>query len=228
MTAEYEVNNFPVKYTEADYISMVDGLLPTGVIWGAGDIATSMEFTDTSDSTVVWIDTPDSTEVYFDTALGGWSGSKLDLLLSCFAAEFARIEVEAWSTLNQTDPGVATGQFLTQWEAVLGLAGTGTDAERQTAAHLKLFSPLITLTVGQIVSMAAQAGFTVTVDEDQFEDDHECGVAICGVATCDNFSSGKCTVIVTVTAGTGSYSAVEETVALIAPAHAVIIWVDAR
>jgi hypothetical protein len=76
--------------------------------------------------------------------------------------------------------------------------------------------------------MAAAAGFTVTVNEDQFQDDHECGVAICGAARCDAGAVGKCTVIVTVTAGTGSYFAVEETVALIAPAHAVIIWVDAR
>jgi hypothetical protein len=76
--------------------------------------------------------------------------------------------------------------------------------------------------------MAASAGFTVTVDEDLYTDDHECGVAICGAATCDAEATGKCTVIVTVTAGTGSYASVEETVALIAPAHAVIIWVDER
>jgi uncharacterized protein YmfQ (DUF2313 family) len=207
---------------------MVDGLMPTGVIWGAGDVATSTEFQDTSDSTEEWIDTDDGTEIYLDTFDAGWSGSKLDLLLSCIAAELARIEVEAWAVLNQTDPGVAVGTNLSGWETVLGLAGIGTESARQVDAHLKLFSPLITLTTGQIVSMAAAAGFTVTVNEDQFEDDHECGVAICGAARCDAGAVGKCTVIVTVTAGTGSYFAVEETVALIAPAHAVIIWVDAR
>jgi len=233
MTAVYDANSFPVKYTEADYVRMIDGLLPQGVIWNSGGIAlpySGIEYTDTPDSPNVWNDTPDAEQVYYNGTISGigWTGSKLDLLLSCFAAEFARIESEAWAVLNQTDPGVSTGQNLSQWESLLDLSGTGTEAERQTAAHLKLFAPLFALTSSQIVSISADAGFTVTVDDGIYSDDHECGVAICGAAVCDEDAQGNVVVVVTVTAGSGSYAALESAIASIAPAHATIVWIDAR
>lgn len=228
MVAPFDANAFPVKYLEADYIRMVQGLLPKGVIWGTGEIATADEWTDTPDSDTVLMDTPSATREVFDTVRAGWSGSKIDLLLSCFAAELARIEADAWGVLNQTDPGVAEGDFLTAWESQLGLVSTGTDAERQTAANLKLFAPLQTLTAAHLIQMAADAGFTVTVDDTVYRGRFVCGVAVCGDALCDGGQTGNSTVVVTVTAGTGDYSALQSAVAEITQAHVVVIWIDGR
>lgn len=95
-------------------------------------------------------------------------GTPLGDLLRAMSAEMARLDGRCDALLREVDPGAAV-ELLADWERVLGLPDPcltepSTDAQRRLAARTRL-----TLQGGQsasfYVSLAAQLGYTVTVED---------------------------------------------------------------
>lgn len=234
MAAIYDKYKFSVKHDEEDYINMMSGLIPRGIIWGLGKISYALQWVDTVWSSDVKTDTTTSSEIYQDVTAGGtWNGGTLALLYSVFASEFARIEKDAWDVLNGTDPGVTTDAYLADWERNLGLpdtcsGGTPTIEERQIAAHIKLFGGYVTTTLQQYVDYAASIGYTITIDEtpDEYQP-RLIGQARMGLERMGGLG-GYLIMTITITGGTGTMEFFECRMNAFKPAHAILLYVDAR
>lgn len=173
MTNPYDQYKLSQRWFSDDYLRMLHGLLPKGIIWAGRQWLLGNVVQDVVSHSDVWQDVVSSSDVVQDTTdAGGGLGDMLMRLLSCFAAELARLEAAAWNLLNQTDPGVATGNMITDWERVLGLPGEcfGTEdlstEERQVNAHVKLFKAGETTTMQWYEDVAAALGFTTFVMEE--------------------------------------------------------------
>ena len=233
MAAIYDKYKFPVLHDEREYTNMLAGLLPKGVIWGIGRLQYALEWVDTIWSSNEKTDTISATDEYQDVINGSWSGGTLALLLSCFGSELARIESDAWDVLNSTDPGVTTDSVLADWERNLGtlndLSGTNpTVEERQIAAHSKLFGEFITTTEQAYIDYAATLGYTITID--QVPEGYQpriMGVARMGYERMGGLG-GYSIMQITVTAGDGTMEFFEDKMNKFKPAHAYIVYVDAR
>ena len=233
MAQIYEKFKFPVRHDEKDYARMVFGLLPKGVIWGVERFSYALEWIDTIWSSDVKTDTVGAADAYQDVISGSWSGGKLALLLSVIGSELSRIEEDAWDILNGTDPGVTTGDFLADWERNLGLPDSCTGVsptveERQIAAHAKLFAAYVSTTLQAYIDFADSIGYTITIDE--LPDDYQpriCGVSRCGYQRLGGYGSYSILEI-TVTAGDGTMDFFECKMNKFKPAHAYIVYVDAR
>lgn len=173
MTNEYEQNKLTQRWFSNDYLLMLKGLLPKGIIWDDRFWSVGRVIQDVTSHSTVWQDVTSSSEVKQDvTNSGGGLGDMLMRLLYCAATELARLEADAWTVVNQTDPGVSEGDFLKSWERVLGLPGdcysgeTLTTEERQVNAHTKLFSMGRITTLAWYEEVAAALGFTTfTIEE---------------------------------------------------------------
>ena len=233
MANEFDQYKFPILHGEESYARMMIGLLPKGVIWGVENLQYALEWVDTIWSTDEKVDTIDSTEEIQDVIDGSWSGDTLGLLLSCFGSELSRIEGKAWEVLNGTDPGVTTGNYLTDWERNLGLPGpcvTGSQSldERQRAAHSKLFDEFITTTEQAYIDYAASLGYTITVDQNPDEyQPRIMGVARMGVERLGD-RGGYGVMEIVVTDGDGTMEFLECKMNKFKPAHALLIYTDDR
>ena len=234
MAQIYEQYKFRKRHDESDYVRMMPGLLPKGVIWGIHAVQYAVEWVDTITSTDTVQDVVSGGEDIQDvSSASGWSGGKLGLLLSCFASELARIESDAWDVLNGTDPGVTTNSYLIDWERNLGLpddcAGVSpTLEERQINAHSKLYGGYVTTTLQAYIDYAASLGYTITIDEspDEYQP-RLIGQARMGVERIGGLG-GYLIMEITVTAGTGTMDFFECKMNSFKPAHAILTYVDAR
>lgn len=227
----FDQNKLPQKWFASDYSKMLESLLPDGFIWIFEKFSFAQYVQDVISTSIQWDDSAASTTVVQDVidAVGG-TGNILRRLLSCFALEFERLESAAWNVLNQTDPGVAD-EFLTDWERVLGLPEecyanvSTTVAERQQAAHAKLFSTGVVTTESYFVELAATLGFTVTVQTTSGTSvPRRMGVARMGVERMGG-SSGNSVLQVTVISGTGNLDVLQCAFDRVKQAHTVIEWI---
>lgn len=234
MAQIYEKYKFPIMHDESDYINMMGGLLPKGVIWGLGKISYARQWIDTIWSADVKQDTISSgTEINDTTAGGSWTGGTLAMLYSVFGSELSRIEEDAWDVLNGTDPGITTGEYLADWERNLGLPDTcsataPTVEERQISAHVKLFGGYVTTTLQEYEDYAESLGYTITIDEspDEYQP-RLMGLARMGLERMGGLG-GYLIMEITVTDGDGTMEFFECKMNDFKPAHAILTYVDAR
>lgn len=170
MTSEFEKFKFDVKHVESDYIKMVQGLLPKGIIWGNRLAKDAVEWIDTLTSTEIKQDSNTSDNIKQDTQkVVGDSGDLLALVMSTLGSELSRLEALAWQVLNATDPGVTEGAILEDWERNLDLPIScyvnQTLDQRQRAAHSKRFDEYISTTNQAYIDKAATLGFEITINE---------------------------------------------------------------
>lgn len=232
MATEFDQYAFPVRHTEADYGRMVIGLLPKGVIWGAEKMQFAIEWLDHISGGTVYQDTISGTRVIQDSNISGYSGSLLGRALTVIGSELARVEVDAWAVLNASDPGVAVGSDLVDWERTLALPDPGFPAglsveDRQRAAHAKLFNAGITQNKQAYIDYAASMGFAITIDEtipEYFES--RCGIAVCGFSRCvSSYYAANSLLEITVVSGSGDLDALKAAFQKNKPAHVVIVWI---
>ena len=170
MTNPYIQFCWQVNRTDTSYLKMFYGLLPKGFIWVGRKILLGRIIQDVIEHQTEWQDTAGSTTVYQDVIRIAGEGDVLLRLLSCFGSELLRLEKFAIDLLNQTDPGVSTS-LLADWERVLGLPGECFASEelsieeRQTLAHIKLFSTNQTPTMVWWIQLASDLGFEITITE---------------------------------------------------------------
>lgn len=232
MATEFDQYTFPVRHDDAAYGRMVIGLLPKGVIWGAEKMQYAVEWIDRIAGGADYQDTVGGTRVIQDSIDAGYSGSLLGRALTVIGSELARIEVDAWAVLNASDPGVAVDSDLTDWERNLALPDPGfpaglSVADRQRAAHAKLFNAGITQNKQAYIDYAASMGFVITVDETIVEySDTRCGVAVCGFSRCvSSYYAANSLLEITVVSGSGDLDALKAAFQKNKPAHVVIVWI---
>jgi len=167
MTTEYDKFKLPQRWNGDAYTKQLLGLLPKGMAWVFDKFLLYSIIQDVI-SGDTWQDTYTSAEEVQDAIRTHATGHLLTRLLSCFAAEMANVESEAWRLINQTDPGVAT-DTLEDWERVLGLPEDCfadevlTVEERQRQAHTKLFARYEVTDLDFYLSYAAELGFSISL-----------------------------------------------------------------
>ncbi len=235
MASEFNIFKLPQKFFEADYLDQLYSLLPKGFIWVYDRISYAEILQDVIQSGEEAIqDTVDSTDVIQDSLQStGGAGNVLRRLLSCVAAEFSRLEADAWQLLNETDPGVAV-DLLPDWERVLGLPETCFDEvtisfeDRQRLAHNKLFVTGVTTTKQFYEDYAEGLGFDITVEEIPIDTSaRRMGVARMGLERMGG-SSGMSILQITINSGTGDTDVLRCAIEQLKQAHVVIRWIDAR
>lgn len=203
MTSDFEKFKFDVKHDEQDYVQMVQGLLPKGIIWGTRVVKDAVEWIDTLTSTDIKQDTNSSTNVKQDTlGVVNIGNDLLGMVMSVLGSELSRLEELAWEILNSTDPGVTEGKILEDWERNLALQDScyanQTLDQRQRAAHSKRFDEYVSTTNQAYVDKAASLGFEITINEEP----EEYQPFILDIATLGVESIG----------GTGGYNVLEITI----------------
>jgi uncharacterized protein YmfQ (DUF2313 family) len=231
MADQYEKYKLPKRWGLKDYTNMMESLLPEGVIWFFDRFLLGKVIQDVI-SGVEWQDTYDSPQVVQDVIEEGLAeGHVLRRILSCFAGELERVEVDAWNLVNQTDPGVAE-ELLPDWERVLGLPEACyqdvelTVEERQIQAHLKLFQRNQTPTAQYLEDYAESLGFDITVVEiPSGTAPRIMGVARMGVERMGG-RGGFSIVEITINSGTGDNEFIKCVINQMKPAHVIITWVE--
>ncbi len=167
MVDEYNIFKLLPRWDGAAYTNQLLGLLPKGLAWVFDKFLIDAVVQDVL-SGDGWQDTYTSADEVQDVIRGQSSGHLLARLLSCFGAEMAYAESEAWRLINQTDPGVAT-DTLEDWERVLGLPEDCfadqvlTEEERQRQAHTKLFAEYEVTDLDFYLDYATELGFDITI-----------------------------------------------------------------
>lgn len=232
MAIEFNIFKLPQRWFTIDYTSMFMSLVPDGFAWIFERYLLGTVIQDIiSDGGTSWQDTTDSLEDIQDAILShGASGNVLRRFLSCFASELERIEASLWSAINQTDPGVAV-EMLPEWEDQLGLPESCyasleiTQAERQRAAHSKLFDTGTEANAQFYIDYASTLGFVITVEEIPTSTSPRImGVAIMGVEPMGGYS-GNSIIRITVISGTSDTDILVCALERLKPAHVTIDWI---
>lgn len=233
------------QYFELDYLKAILRLLPMGSIWVTlvnlmGSVI-EQYYQDTIDSTGELVDTTDSSTEFVEVAgtptPGGITGALTPgntfvSMLSCFAAELARLEVRCMVLFREQVPGLSS-ELLTDWERLAGLQASGTTAQRQDLVHARLYSSdYIGLTPAFYIDYAATLGFVITIT--QYSDISDpFYVAPIGIDPLDigsrvgdrlSGSSSASVVLFTIVSGTGDVGVLKSEIQTLKPGHVVIIW----
>jgi len=230
-------------YGEGDYLQHVQKLFPRGKIWGLVDRVVGDILQDIIPRGEYLQDAPPGggVDIVQDTVYTTSSMSTLwGRLLSCFAAELARVELAAWSLWNESVSGLATTSgLLPDWEKMYGLPNhctlviTDNQEARQRAVFAKQYRENVETSVQFFVQYAADMGFTValvnagTIIGPGITPPSVAGIARAGAYRCAGRGVNS-TYIVTVSAGSGDLSVLQCIFSDIKPAHVVFHWDDAR
>lgn len=90
-------------------------------------------------------------------------GSALYKVLNAVAQEFARVDGRGENLIDEWDPSTAV-ELLPDWERILGLDSSGTDAQRQAAAATQYLARG-GQTPAYFISLAASLGFVATITQ---------------------------------------------------------------
>ncbi len=218
------------KYGEREYLEQLKQLLPLGLVWGflarAGVeiwqnvIPPGNQYQDTTTGSAVVQGVVSRPGAIADTLFGR--------LLSCFAAELARVEQRVTGLRREEIPGLSV-ELLPEWENEAGLpdscvATTATVEERQRSVHARILGEYATITVGYLVDYATTLGFSILVEETTISSEPRImGVARMGRQRMGGFGAFS-VVVITVLSGSGNLDQMKCIFSRIKPAHVVIVW----
>ena len=218
------------QYTETKYMDMLKCLLPKGPIWGYNISEPADVIQDTVGAADVIQDTVSATDSIQDTVYSiNLSSTWFGRWWSVAAAEFYRLEQRVADLVREAIPGLSV-EMLEDWESEAGII---TDsfidlAIRQQRVHQHLYGANSTVTVDFLIDYAANLSLTIEIDEDnEFNSAATCGEAVCGDTVCGGLGANNI-VTITVTAGTGSFSILQEEFYKLLPAHLVPVYYDNR
>ena len=231
--AQYEQYTRVPLYYEGNYLEMLRKLFPRGPIWGLIDnvvmgllqsiLSTGTNFHDVPDG-----DADSVQDLVFvpDPGVSTWSK-----ILSCLAAELARIERRAWDLWNESVSGNST-ELLPEWEKMFGLPNHCTIAisdmtTRQRTVQTFQYRSLTTATTQFYIDYAASLGMGITlVKSPSSVTPSIAGVARAGFNRCATRGS-NCVYTVTVNSG-ADLATLQCIFSDIKPAHVIFLWVDHR
>jgi uncharacterized protein YmfQ (DUF2313 family) len=228
MAIAFEKYKLNQRWWSADYEEMLIGLVPRGLLWVFDRYSLPSIIQDVLFAPG-WQDKIVASTTIQDFLGGVATGNLFRRLLASFAGELSRLETDAWCLLNETDPGVAEC-LLSNWERVLGLPEkcsaslTLTIAERQQAAHAKLFKIFQTVTAQFLIDYALTLGWVITIVENSSSyAATRCGVARCGVNRCGGVG-GSGVLVITVVSGPVDQTLLKCALEKLKPAHVIIKW----
>lgn len=144
-------------------------------------------------------------------------GSRLWLYCRALAGELQALHGQTLQMISESDPRTATTS-LPEWEAMLGLPGSGTNAERRsaiTAAWVARGGQ----TPAYFIGLAARGGWTITITEHVGEE-LRCGVAECG----DELASEAGSYAWEVTGPVAAQAILEPIITRQKPAHTIVVF----
>lgn len=229
-------------FSEIDYLSMLRKLLPRGPIWGWDQNDSTAEVLQVvkmpAENPLQNQPTGFAAEILQDIPYipRPTTDQPFRHLMSCLAAELARVEDAAWSLFNESIPGLST-ELLPDHERVLGLPDRCTISvfsdmdTRRRVAHAKMYGENQDTTEQFFIDYADTLGFSVWLEEGSRYSE----ASICGVAkTGRNRTAGRnmqALIVVHITAGPhdpAQLAALQCIFLKVKPAHVYILWSDDR
>jgi len=235
--AQYDEFRKTALYGEGDYLGMLQKLFPRGKIWGVVDRILGEILQDIIPAGNYLQDTPpgEGINIIQDVVYPGTTSlSMWGRLLSCFAAELARVDMAAWRLWNESVSGVATtAELLPEWEKMYGLPNhctitiTDDQAARQRAVFVKQYRENVEASLTYYEDYARDLGFIVTIEHSEATlSPAVAGVAIAGSNRCAGRGANS---LYTVTVSSGADLALLQCIFTdLKPAHVVFLWVDER
>lgn len=244
-------------YSFGHYLQMLRKLLPRGKPWGffVREVSDVLYDHIEDGSYTVINDSVDSENILYDTILSSFeiASTLLGKYYSVFAEEFSKFATRVYDLVNESVPGLSN-ELLPEWVELMVANNDelqliqGSEDDQRAFAHGKRYNEGRIVNAQFFVDYGVTLGFVLTVDEYPLSgsilscstsaSDADCAISgVCGSAVDPTAQpyvygcgrAGAFNVIeITIVSGTGNLELMQNLFARAKPAHAVIVWVDAR